>query len=503
MSEVPALERDPRARPHEESIRPGSPRLPNTTRALLLRLLFEGAGWIVLRLVVDASLLVLAVYSALVGAPEALGPDGRTLVWFFVPAVIGLFFVRRLYRVRRQGRAIDDLPTLVAATSLAAVILIAAAAFIDPGERPAGLIARAWLFATITLGAAQVILAESQRRARATGSVGCPTLIVGAGLIGARVERRLTEQPELGLEPIGYLDADPPNSAVVPLRRAAVLGTPDDIEEVAASTGARHVVLAFSSSPDSVLLPLVRHCERLGLEVSLVPRMFESINVRVALEHLGGLPLYGLRWVNPKGWQFAFKHVLDRLLAVVMIVLLSPLLLAIALAVAVTSRGPILFRQRRIGRDGREFDMLKFRSMRASSAGHDPVAQAQGGPEDVGPGGVEGDDRRTRVGKVIRRTSLDELPQLFNVVMGEMSIVGPRPERPDLADLFGRRMSRYHDRHRVKSGITGWAQVHGLRGKTSLADRIEWDNWYIENWSVALDLKILLMTVTAVFHRAE
>jgi len=471
---------------------------------MLLRLLFEGPGWVVLRVAVDVGLLLLAVESALVGAPEELGRDGRTLVWLFPPLVLALFVFRGLYRDRRQARAIDCLPTLAGATSLAATVIIAGTAFVEPGERPAGLIARAWLFATITLGAGQVILAISQRRARGTRSVALPTLIVGAGRIGAQVERRLVQQPELGLDPVGYLDQDPPPADIVPLRRAPVLGTPDEIEEVAQATGARHVVLAFTSTPDSHLLPLVRDCERLGLQVSLVPRLFESVNVRVALEHLGGLPLYGLRWLNPKGWQFAVKHALGGLLAVLLAVLLFPVLLVVAIGVRLTSRGPVLFRQRRIGRDGQEFDMLKFRSMRVTDGDQPPPAAVLEGPEDVGPGGVEGsEDRRTPIGILIRRTSLDELPQLFNVLKGEMTLVGPRPERPDLAELFGRRLTRYHDRHRVKSGITGWAQVHGLRGKTSLADRIEWDNWYIENWSIALDFKILLMTAAAIFHRAE
>jgi len=124
-------------------------------------------------------------------------------------------------------------------------------------------------------------------------------------------------------------------------------------------------------------------------------------------------------------------------------------------------------------------------------------------PADVAPGGVEGDDRRTWVGTAMRSTSLDELPQLFNVLRGDMSLVGPRPERPEFVELFGSRIDRYADRHRVKSGVTGWAQVHGLRGKTSLRDRVEWDNYYIENWSLGLDLKILVMTLAAILQRAE
>ena len=182
--------------------------------------------------------------------------------------------------------------------------------------------------------------------------------------------------------------------------------------------------------------------------------------------------------------------------------LTAPIFAVAAVGTLVSVGGPVFFRQPRVGRDGRRFEMLKFRSMRTVS---EPVILPDL-PADTAPGGIEGDDRRTRFGAFLRRTSLDELPQLLNVVRGEMSLIGPRPERPDFVRLFERNVPRYGDRHRVKSGITGWAQVHGLRGKTSLSDRVEWDNFYIENWSLWLDVKILLMTVLAVrryFSQAE
>jgi lipopolysaccharide/colanic/teichoic acid biosynthesis glycosyltransferase len=186
-------------------------------------------------------------------------------------------------------------------------------------------------------------------------------------------------------------------------------------------------------------------------------------------------------------------------------------MLAAALAVKLSSRGPVLFRQPRVGRDGRVFEMLKFRSMLLDDVEPKPeegvaaeLVRAQSNlSQGLGPGGVEGVDRRTRVGKLLRGTSLDELPQLLNVLKGDMSLIGPRPERPTFADVFGKDLRRYGDRHRFKSGITGWAQVHGLRGKTSILDRIELDNYYIENWSLWLDLQILLLTVPALFRSSE
>jgi lipopolysaccharide/colanic/teichoic acid biosynthesis glycosyltransferase len=179
----------------------------------------------------------------------------------------------------------------------------------------------------------------------------------------------------------------------------------------------------------------------------------------------------------------------------VLLVALGPLLAACAVAVKLGSRGPVLFHQRRVGLDGDEFDVLKFRSMRLTGDGVPGFLP----PDGMAPGGVEGEDRRTAVGAWMRRYCLDELPQLINVVRGEMSLVGPRPERPEFVALFAPRVARYGDRHRVKAGMTGWAQVHGLRGQTSLAERVAFDNYYIRNWSLGLDLKILLLTVVAIF----
>jgi lipopolysaccharide/colanic/teichoic acid biosynthesis glycosyltransferase len=224
---------------------------------------------------------------------------------------------------------------------------------------------------------------------------------------------------------------------------------------------------------------------------------------RVSVAHLGGLPLVSVHPADPRGFQFALKYALDRLTSAAMIVLVSPVLIAATIATYVSVGRPILFRQRRIGRDGVEFDMLKFRTMKGSP---DERGELDAGWADRQLGGSEAatgtpaEDPRTRVGAILRRTSIDELPQLFNVLLGHMSLVGPRPERTHYVRRFEGNVYRYGERHRVKSGITGWAQVNGLRGQTSLEDRVEWDNHYIENFSLWLDLKILLLTVAAVFR---
>jgi exopolysaccharide biosynthesis polyprenyl glycosylphosphotransferase len=321
------------------------------------------------------------------------------------------------------------------------------------------------------------------------------------------VARRLEDHPEYGLYPAGFLDSDPRPLAEVGGRDMPVLGSTEDLDEVVRQTRTRNLIVAFSSVADAHVSRLIQRCQELGVEVSVVPRMFDTINNRVGYDTVGGLPLLSFTTVNPKGVQFALKHAFDRVFAATLLLLLSPVLVLTALAVRVTSPGPILFRQRRVGRDGTLFDLYKFRSMRV---GHPEIELSEdderallmpGG--DTAPGGVEGHDRRTSIGRFLRRTSLDELPQFFNVLRGEMSVIGPRPERPEFVELFRQDVTRYGDRHRVKSGITGWAQVHGLRGQTSLAERVEWDNYYIAHWSLALDLKILALTFGALLHNTE
>jgi exopolysaccharide biosynthesis polyprenyl glycosylphosphotransferase len=290
------------------------------------------------------------------------------------------------------------------------------------------------------------------------------------------------------------------------LPRLPVLGASWDLEEAIEQHEVGHVIVAFSTAPDHVMLDIVRRCHEQGVAVSLVPRLFEKVTRAMDVDHLGGLPLLTVHPSDPKGWQFAVKYAADRVVGSALLLLASPVLLASALAVRLTMGGPVIYRQPRVGLDGREFGMLKFRTMDGTpqddgEADADWAAQQAHADVLVHPTAVK--DRTTPVGRVLRKLSLDELPQLWNVVRGDMSLIGPRPERTSYVRQFEYSIYRYGERHRVKSGITGWAQVHGLRGKTSLADRVEWDNYYIENWSLWLDVKILLLTFGAVLRFRE
>jgi len=280
------------------------------------------------------------------------------------------------------------------------------------------------------------------------------------------------------------------------VRRAApdelampILGTIEEIRERAQELDLDLVVMTSAERIDEVYA----QCQPLDVDVQLVPEILSMWTRRVRFEEVDGLPLLRLRDLPLVGWNGVVKRTLDLVVSGLLLILLSPLFLVIAIAVRLDSPGPVLHRQDRVGRDRRRFTMLKFRSMRVD-------AESQTGPVWAS----ENDPRRTRVGAFLRRWSLDELPQLWNVFRGEMSLVGPRPERPVFVEQFEQRVQDYYDRHRVKSGVTGWAQVHGLRGNVPIEERTRYDLYYVENWSLWLDLRILWLTLSAVLlHRGE
>ncbi len=426
-------------------------------------------------------------------------------VWMglvYAPTLVAILSARSTYRSHLNRNFLDDFPSIQAGVALSAVFLLAMVELSGALDDPGTTVLKVWFSAAVLMPIGRVIRATTQASRGRQRRLASPTLIMGNGLIAHQIIDRLNSAPHYGLTPVGLVSFTPPwrgpggNALTLRIPR---LGAPDEIEQIIQSTGAECLLVAFTNEPDGSLTPAIRIAHELGLRVWVVPRMFDLVGERAQVEHIGGLPLLALRHANPKGWQFAIKHIGDRVFSAVGLVVISPLFLALMALVRLSSRGPIFFGQPRIGRDGRVFQCLKFRSMRAARDS-DTEFELNAGSA---PGGIEGEDRRTWIGKIMRSTSMDELPQLINVIKGEMSLVGPRPERPEFVEMFEAHIRRYGERHRVKAGVTGWAQVHGLRGQTSIADRAEWDNYYIENWSLALDLKILLLTVPAVLRRAE
>jgi exopolysaccharide biosynthesis polyprenyl glycosylphosphotransferase len=317
------------------------------------------------------------------------------------------------------------------------------------------------------------------RAARASGLIREPTLIIGAGEVGQEVARTLREHPEYGLIPVGFLDQVHDTDLPLP-----VLGGPEDLDHVAREFAVRRVIIAFGLAREPQMVEVLRASDRLPVEVHLVPRFFE-LGVSAEGPHrddVWGIPLVRLRRAALHTLAWRTKRVFDLIVGTVVLALTSPLFVLLAAAVRLSSPGPVFFRQTRIGQRGEPFQVLKFRTLRVNR--ESDVAWS-----------ADGDERVTLVGRILRRTSLDELPQIINVLRGHMSLIGPRPERPFFVDRFSLEVARYQDRHRVPVGITGWAQVHGLRGDTSIPERVRFDNYYIEHWSLWTDLVIMVRTI--------
>lgn len=266
------------------------------------------------------------------------------------------------------------------------------------------------------------------------------------------------------------------------------LGPPEDLEDVAAKHGLDRILIALPASQDDRLESVIASCRRADLDFDLVPDIKFPFRGGIQVDEVAGFPIVRARDLPLAGWNGVVKRTFDLVCSGVLLILLSPVLLLCSLAVKLGSNGPVFYRQERMGRDRRVFEILKFRSMRTEAE------------DETGPVWASEDDpRRTKVGEFLRTWSLDELPQLWNVFRGDMSLVGPRPERPHFVQQFHEKVPDYFSRHRIKSGLTGWAQVNGLRGNVPIEERTRYDIYYIENWSIWLDLRILFLTAKVVF----
>nr|MDQ6915400.1 exopolysaccharide biosynthesis polyprenyl glycosylphosphotransferase [Actinomycetota bacterium] len=456
-----------------------------SVRALPLR---PGMAWDL-----GALLVVLVGFAAF-----AAGLDVR-LGMAIATLTLLLLALRGEYEDRTSDTPLPE--QLSTAVSIAAVSTmgVAGIAVLANKHVEAATFVGAWAATGLALGATRGLGVLTRGCARRNGRLVRRTLIVGAGRIGHLTAQRLLRTPETGLQPIGFLDKDPlpspPDGTDLP-----ILGASWDLERVLAERDVEQVIVAFSTAPDDVLLSIVRRCHHAGVHVAVVPRLFE-VHSGSPTTRLGALPLITLAPPRHDSSQLQVKYGLDRFFACAALVVLSPLLLAIAAAIRLTMGGPILYRQERVGRNGGTFPMLKFRTM-AGDGARDGEADARWAEavlcgEATGDGPAPCAPRTTGLGALLRRYSLDELPQLWNVLVGEMSLIGPRPERRSYVERFLPAIYRYAERHRVKPGITGWAQVNGLRGETSLTDRVEWDNYYVENWSWGLELRIWARTLSA------
>jgi exopolysaccharide biosynthesis polyprenyl glycosylphosphotransferase len=315
------------------------------------------------------------------------------------------------------------------------------------------------------------------------------TLIVGGGVVAKRIIETLSTHDEYGLEVVGAVDDDPKygNDEL----GAPTIGRLADVPNLVRERSIEVVLVAFSATDHGSMVDLIRSTMSAGATVWVVPRFFELGAADSNGDHVWGLPVMRLQAPARSRPEWVMKRALDFIMAGIGVLLLSPILAVIAALVYLEAGRPILLKQTRVGLDGKPFGILKFRTMRSAP---EPVEETEWSADG---------QRMTRIGRLLRKTSVDELPQLFNVLKGEMSLVGPRPERPYFVHLFSDLYPSYNSRHRLPAGITGWAQVHGLRGDTSIEERAAFDNYYIENWSLSSDLKILFKTAFAMFTREE
>ena len=412
------------------------------------------------------------------------------------------YHVQGLYRLRRGRSRVDDFFAVFVGSILAVVFGIVATLYFqayyvadelkDRGAfEVSQLVWAVFLFVNVGLTylSRETVRTVLERRWRA--GIGLKRiLIAGAGELGRLVADKILEHRELGYHIAGFVD-DRAGGDFLGHRGLPLLGTLDEAAEIAQREDIDHLYVALPAEDHVRMLQLLETVGQECLDVKVVPDLLQVIALRARLEDLDGIPIVNINDVPLQGFNSVLKRTIDIGLSAAALLALALPFALIALAIRITSPGPVFYRQERMGLDGKSFTIYKFRSMF-----HDAERE-------TGPIWASQDDPRcTPVGRLLRRTNFDELPQLWNVLRGDMSLVGPRPERPFFVSQFKQRIPQYMLRHKVRAGLTGWAQVNGWRGNTSLEKRIEYDLYYIENWSVSLDLKIMWLTlVKGFFHR--
>jgi exopolysaccharide biosynthesis polyprenyl glycosylphosphotransferase len=409
-------------------------------------------------------------------------------------SILIVFFFYRLYHQRRAVSRVDEFYAVFGAVSIATMMSVAIIALTFKNsvldmDFSRMMIVYAWLLTIGLVMIGRLIHNWLQARARAVGWGRDRVLIVGTGDVAQLILQKIQWSPWLAYEVVGLVTKNGNgNHAPANVLGVPVLGVTDDLPRLIDEHRINEVIIALPEASHQETLGMIALCDRSTISVKVFPDVFQFIAGQVSIDDLGGLPLLSMRDVAMRGWKLALKRGVDVFGSAVFLVLLSPLMLLVAILIKLDSPGPVFYVQERMGLDARPFPFLKFRSMRQDA-------------ERDGPGWTKPNDpRRTRLGMLIRRLNIDELPQLINVLFGEMSLVGPRAERPIYVEQFKKSIPRYMDRHREKAGLTGWAQVNGLRGDTSITERTKYDLWYIENWSLLLDFKILIRTVFQAFN---
>jgi exopolysaccharide biosynthesis polyprenyl glycosylphosphotransferase len=408
-------------------------------------------------------------------------------------SVLIVFYFARMYHQRRAVSRIDEGYSVAQNVSIGTFLAVAfeTLAFKNSTfelDYPRGVIIYAWLFGIILVVAGREMHRQTTIKLRQRGVGSDNVLIIGSGEVARTIAEKIRWSSQLGYNIIGAVNGSPGSM----VGDVPIIGTTGQLPELIDQHDIDEVIIALPEASHRELVQLISKCQRGRVSIKVYPDIFAYMSGGLTVDDLNGLPMLSVRDVALQGWKLSLKRGMDIIGSFIGLVLLSPVFVLTAILIKLESPGPVFFCQERMGLDGRPFPMIKFRSMRDDAEKH-------------GPGWTtESDPRVTRIGKFMRKTNWDEIANLINVFYGQMSLVGPRPERPYYVEKFREFIPRYMERHREKAGMTGWAQVNGLRGDTSILERTKYDLWYVENWSLWLDIKIVLRTIfQTLFQRSK
>ena len=406
-----------------------------------------------------------------------------------VISIILLLLVFRQYYIARAVSRVDQVYSVMGAVTLGTLISIALSTLIFRNVDaviyyPRVMMIYAWFFSIVFIVIGRILHQSVRQRLGSRYLDKDRLVVVGTGDTARIIVQRVLWSPQLGYNLIGVVngDGDDTNFLGVP-----ILGRTEDLPEIIDAYAVNEVIVAIPEKGHRESMRVISYCQHGRVSVKVFPDIFQFVTTQASIDDLGGLPLLSVRDFALRGYLLIFKRLIDIGGSALALIFLSPLMLLTAIAIKLESPGPVFFVQPRMSLDGKEFLLIKFRSMRSDA-------------EKDGPGWTtDNDPRQTKLGTWLRRFELDELPNFINVLLGEMSLVGPRPEQAFYVAHFRKVVPRYMDRHNEKAGMTGWAQVNGLRGDTSISERTKYDLWYSENWSILLDTKIILRTVWQIF----
>lgn len=421
---------------------------------------------------------------------EQIPPIGGyfTLCLMVIPVWILIFQSRKMYRPRRVVFVFDEFFLISRLVTFGIIFSFGLIFFYRSFPYSRLVFVLVWAVSIILITLGRYLILKLEKNLYNKGVALNISLIAGNNETAMDIFDNFQQHPYAGFKVIGYIEEDNYHDEDF-LKGKPKLGTFSQIVSVIKKHKIKTVLVAVPSKEHEKLLELIRLCEGENVDFLLVPDFLEMITSSVRVQEIDGIPFLKIKSIPMNVWNSVLKRIFDFIFALAFLILISPLFIIISILIKLTSKGKIFYYQERVSFEGKKFQMIKFRSM------------VEGAEKSTGAVfASKNDARSTPIGKILRKFSLDELPQFINVLKGDMSIVGPRPEREVFINIMKKQIPKYLERHRVKCGITGWAQVNGLRGgETSLEKRIEYDIYYIENWSIIFDLKIIIKTIREMF----